>query len=65
MATVEEMMDRYETDPDFKREVDEVLADGRVTLTKFLSFAKKHQVKVSPFDLPGVIAEARRRGLTQ
>ena len=41
----------------------DILVDGRITLEEFLTFAKKHKVKVSPLDLPRVIAKAKERGM--
>lgn len=63
MATVEELMDRYQTDAAFKKEVDDILADGKVTLAEFLEFAKKHDVKVSVLDFPKYMKLAKENGL--
>ena len=65
MATVEELIQQYDTDPELRREVARILADGRITAREFLAFAKKHNVAVSLLDLPGVIAEAKKQGLIQ
>ena len=63
MATVEELIRQYETDPELRKEVEEVLKDGKVTATEFLAFAKKHDVKVSLTDLPKYMEKAREIGL--
>ena len=36
MATVEELAKQYETDPVLRKEVDDILADGKITMTEFL-----------------------------
>ncbi|MBE6041955.1 MAG: hypothetical protein E7220_05470 [Clostridiales bacterium] len=63
MATVEELIKQYETDPELKKEVDAILADGKITITEFVTFAKKHDVNVSLADLPAYIEEAKKLGL--
>ena len=63
MATVEELIEQYKTDEALKKEVDDILADGKVTITEFLSFAKKHDVDVSISDFPKYLAEAKKMGL--
>lgn len=63
MATVEELAKQYETDPELRKEVDGILADGKITMTEFLTFARNHDVNVSLKDLPKVIAEAKKMGL--
>ena len=45
MATVEELIKQYDTDPELKKEVDGILADQKITMGEFLGFAKKHDVK--------------------
>nr|AHF24348.1 hypothetical protein [uncultured bacterium Contig575] len=65
MATKEELVKQYETDPELQREVDEILADGRITIREFMSFAKRHNVNVSLKDLPSIIAEAKKSGLVK
>ena len=42
MATVEELIKQYETDPELQKEIEEILADQKITMGEFLSFAKKH-----------------------
>ena len=63
MATIEELVEQYKTDPELQKEVQNILADGRITIEEFLTFAKKHKVKVSPLDLPRVIAKAKELGM--
>lgn len=65
MATVEELVKQYETDPELRKEVDAILEDGRITMTEFLTFAGKHDVDVSLKDLPKIIAEAKKLGMIQ
>ncbi len=63
MATVEELIKQYETDEDLKKEVDEILADQKITMGEFLGFVKEHDVEVSIKDFPEVIKQAREAGL--
>ena len=63
MATVEELIQQYETDPELQREVNAILADGKITLKEFLTFSKHHDLDVSLKDLPRVIEEAKKQGL--
>ena len=63
MATVEELIEQYKTDEALKKEVDDILADGKVTITEFMSFAKKHDVDVSISDFPKYLAEAKKMGI--
>lgn len=63
MATVEELVRQYDTDPELRKEVEEILADGKITISEFRTFAKKHNVSVSLMDLPKVIAEAKKLGM--
>jgi hypothetical protein len=63
MATIEELIRQYGTDPELRKEVEEILADGKITISEFTSFAKKHNVNVSLLDLPRVIAEAKKLGM--
>lgn len=62
MATVEELVKQYETDEDLQAEVAAILADGKVTMSEFLTFARKHDVNVSLADLPKYMAEAKKLG---
>ena len=63
MATVEELVKQYQTDPALKAEVDEVLKDGKVTPAEFMAFAKKHDVEVSLADFPKLMKQAKELGL--
>ena len=53
MATVEELIKQYDTDPELKKEVDGILADNKITMGEFLGFAKKHDVKILFLSLNG------------
>ena len=63
MATVEELLAQYETDEALKAEVDEILADQKITISEFMGFVKKHDVEVSLSDFPRIIQEAKEAGL--
>lgn len=63
MATIEELVKQYETDPQLRREVDAILADQKITLSEFTGFVKDHDVDVSVKDFPGIIKQAKEAGL--
>lgn len=63
MATVEELIQQYQTDKALQDEVAAILADGKVTAAEFLAFAKKHNVKVSLTDIPKYMEQAKKYGL--
>ena len=63
MATIEELIKQYNTDPELQKEVDEILADQKITMGEFLGFVKKHDVEVSLADFPNIIKEAKEAGL--
>jgi hypothetical protein len=63
MATIEELVKQYETDPELKKEVEAILADQKITMGEFLGFVKKHDVEVSLADFPKIINEAKEAGL--
>ena len=63
MATIEELLKQYETDEELKAEVDEILADQKITFGEFMGFVKKHDVEVSLSDFPKIIQEAKDAGL--
>ena len=65
MATVEQLVKQYETDKDLQAEVAAILADGKVSITEFMNFAKAHDVEVSLADLPKYMAEAKKLGFIQ
>ena len=62
MASVEELVRQYESDPSLQKEVEEILADGRVSVSEFIGFAKKHHVDVSLKDMPRYMDEAKKLG---
>jgi len=63
MATVEELIKQYDTDPELKKEVDDILADQKITIGEFMGFVKNHDVEVSLADFPKIIEEAKKAGL--
>ncbi|MBR3200422.1 MAG: hypothetical protein IKG17_03685 [Mogibacterium sp.] len=63
MATVEELIRQYDTDPELKKEVDGILADQKITIGEFMGFVKNHDVEVSLADFPKIIEEAKKAGL--
>ena len=63
MATVEELLKQYETDPELKKEVEQILADNKITISEFMGFVKKHDVEMSLADFPNIIKQAREAGL--
>ena len=62
MATIQELVKQYDTDPELRKEVDAILEDGKITMKEFLTFAGKHEVDVSLKDLPKIISEAKKLG---
>lgn len=65
MATVEELIKQYETDPELQKEVKDILADGKVTISEFRTFAKKHDVDISVKDLPKYMEQAKKLGFVK
>lgn len=63
MATVEELIKKYDTDPELKAEVDEILADNKITFAEFMDFVNKHDVEVSLKEFPKIIKQAKEAGL--
>jgi predicted transcriptional regulator len=63
MATIEELIKQYETDPELKAEVEKILEDQKITIGEFMGFVKKHNVEISLSDFPKVIQEAKDAGL--
>ncbi|MBR0307351.1 MAG: hypothetical protein IJH92_00485 [Mogibacterium sp.] len=63
MATIEELIKQYETDAELQKEIDEILADQKITMGEFLGFVKKHDVEVSLADFPEIIKQAKEAGL--
>lgn len=62
MATVEELVKQYETDKALQDEVAAIVADGKVSISEFMTFARKHNVNVSLSDLPKYMEQARKLG---
>jgi predicted transcriptional regulator len=65
MATVEELVKQYETDEKLQKEVEAILADGKITFMEFVTFAKKHHVNISPADFPKYVEEAKKLGFVK
>ena len=65
MATVEQLIEQYQTDENLQQEVADILADGKVTIKEFMTFAKKHDVEVSLADLPKYMEQAKELGFIQ
>ena len=63
MATVEELVKQYETDPELQKEVQDILEDGKITVREFRTFVKNHDLDISLMELPRVIKESKKRGL--
>ena len=62
MATVDELVQQYQTDEALQKEVADILADGKVTITEFMTFVKKHGVNISISELPQYMEQARKLG---
>ena len=62
MATVEQLIKQYETDKALQAEVAAILSGGKVSMAEFFAFAKKHDVKISPADLPKYLEQAKKLG---
>ncbi len=62
MATVAELIEQYKTDEALQKEVADIIADGKVSITEFMAFAKKHDVDISLADLPKYVEQARQLG---
>lgn len=63
MATVEELIAQYETDPELQKEVSDILADGKISIKEFRTFSKNHNLDISLKELPHIIEEAKKAGL--
>lgn len=63
MATVEELKKQYRNDPDFKREVDNILKDEIISPKVFLDFSRRHNLGLTLKDLPEVVKQAKEAGL--
>ena len=62
MATVEELIEQYQTDKQLQKEVADIVADGKISMAEFMGFAKKHGVKISMADLPKYVEQAKELG---
>ena len=62
MATIAELIEQYKTDEALQKEVADIVADGKVTVSEFMAFAKKHGVSVSLAELPGLMEQAKQLG---
>ena len=62
MATVEELVQQYQTDKALQDEVAAILADGKITISEFVTFARKHDVDISLADLPKYVEQAKQLG---
>ncbi len=62
MATVEQLVKQYETDKVLQKEVADILADGKVSINEFFTFARKHDVEITLADLPKYMEEAKKLG---
>ncbi|MBQ6235801.1 MAG: hypothetical protein IJK54_07765 [Clostridia bacterium] len=62
MATVEELVQQYQTDKALQDEVAAILADGKISISEFLTFARKHDVDISLADLPKYVEQAKQLG---
>ena len=62
MATVEELIEQYQTDKQLQKEVADIVADGKISMGEFMGFAKKHGVKISMADLPKYVEQAKELG---
>ncbi len=62
MATVEELVQQYQTDKALQDEVAAITADGKITISEFIAFAKKHDVKISLTDIPKYMEQAKQLG---
>ena len=60
--TVEELVQQYQTDKALQDEVAAILADGKISISEFLTFARKHDVDISLADLPKYVEQAKQLG---
>ncbi len=63
MATVDELIKQYDEDPELRKEIEQILADGKVSIGEFMAFTKEHDVKVSLAELPEYLEKAKELGL--
>ena len=62
MATIEELVQQYQTDEKLQKEVADILKDGKVSINEFLAFTKKHGVSISLAEVPKYLEQARKMG---
>ena len=62
MATVDELVKQYQEDEALQKEVADILADGKISITEFMNFAKKHDVNISITELPNYVKQAKELG---
>ena len=62
IATVEQLVKPSETDKTLQAEVAAILADGKVSMMEFITFAKKHDVAISLDELPKYMEQAKKLG---
>ena len=63
MVTENELMERYETDSELQKDVEDIVEDNKITVREFLGFVKKYDLELSVTQLPMIIKEAKKRGL--
>ena len=70
MATVDELLARFETDPEMRDEARKVLNDGKLSMKDAMRLYRKYRPEVPTEkllhywrNLPEYIEKARRRGL--
>ena len=70
MATVDELLARFETDPEMQAEARKVLGDGKLSMKEAVRLYRKYRPEVPTEkllhyrrNLPEYIEKARRRGL--
>ena len=70
MATVDELLARFETDPEMQAEARKVLGDGKLSMKEAVRLYRKYRPEVPTEkllhyrrNLPEYIEKARKRGL--
>ena len=63
MATVENLIRKYQTDEAFQKEVKEVLKDGKISASELIAFGKRNGVKVSLTEVPKYLKQLKEIGL--
>ena len=63
MATVEDLIRKYQTDEAFQKEVKEALKDGKISASELIAFGKRHGVKVSLTEVPKYLKQLKEIGL--